>query len=232
MSAFAIAGATLVPLDRAELANRARGPAQVGVSPSGDTLVVTEKSEQLRRHLPLDGDGLPGPATCNPSAGQTPFGFGFAAPDRDLFGNRYDVLVVSEAAGGAPNASTVSSYLVANGAAAPLAAAVRTENTAACWIAIAGGGRYVYTTVAGSDAVSGFRLHEDGALRLLAADGKSAGTGAGSHPTDEAVAGDHLFVLDSGTGALSSFAIRGDGRLVPAATATDLPASAAGLAAR
>ena len=162
------AGGALTPLGRHALANAAAGPAQVAFSPAGDLLVVTEKATSCIDTLPLDAEGRAVGATCHAAAGQTPFGFAFAPPEWDWFGNRYDRLIVSEAFGGAPNASTVSSYLVAGDAVDALAPAVRTEQTAACWIALAHGGRYVYTTDAGSDAVTGYRLHADGALRLFA----------------------------------------------------------------
>ena len=226
------AGGALTPLGRHALANAAAGPAQVAFSPAGDSLVVTEKATSCIDTLPLDADGRAGAASCHPSAGQTPFGFAFAPPEWDWFGNRYDRLIVSEAFGGAAGASTVSSYLVAGDAVDALAPAVRSEQTAACWIALAHGGRYVYTTDAGSDAVTGYRLHADGALRLLRADGKSGDTGAGSHPIDAAVDGSALYVLASGTHAIVSFRVRGDGSLAPAETITGLPPFAAGLVAR
>ena len=222
----------LTPLGRAPLANAAPSPAQVAFSPAGDLLVVTEKATNCIDTIALDGDGHAGAATCHPSAGQTPFGFAFAAPELDWFGNRYDRLVVSEAFGGAPGAATVSSYLVAGDMIDPLAPAVRTEQTAACWIALARGGKYVYSTNTGSGSVTGFRLNGDGALRLLAADGKSGDPGAGSLPIDASVSDGFLDVLDGGTHALSTFRIRGDGSLSPVATTHALPPAAAGLVAR
>jgi 6-phosphogluconolactonase len=226
------AGGALAPIGSSALANHAPGPAQVAFSPAGDVLVVTEKGTNCIDTLPLDDDGRAGAATCHPSAGTTPFGFQFAPPEWDWFGNRYDRLLVSEAAGGAAGAATVSSYLVVGDELEALAPAVRTEQTAACWIALAHGGRYVYATDTGSGAVTGFRLHGDGALRLLHADGKSGDTGDGSKPIDAAVDGSTLYVLDSGTHAISSFRVRGDGSLAPATTTTGLPPFAAGLIAR
>jgi DNA-binding beta-propeller fold protein YncE len=222
----------LTPLGVHALANRAPGPAQVAFSPTGDVLVVTEKMTNCIDTLPLDAGGRAGAATCHPSAGQTPFGFAFAPPEWDWFGNRYDRLIVSEAAGGAPNAATVSSYLVAGSEIDALAPAVRTEQTAACWIALAHGGRYVYSTDTGSGVVTGFRLHDDGALRLLRPDGNSGDTGAGSKPIDAAVDGSTLYVLGSGTHDISAFRVRGDGSLAPLSTTTGLPPFAAGLIAR
>ncbi len=233
VAGFRLGGAgQLTPIGRAPLANRGPGPAQVAFAPTGDLLVVTEKATNCIDTLPLDDAGRAGVATCHVSAGQTPFGFAFAPPEWDWFGNRYDRLIVSEAFGGAANAATVSSYLVVGDAVDALAPAVRTEQTAACWIALGHGGRYVYATDTGTGAVTGFRLHADGALRLLDSNGKSGDTGDGSKPIDAAVAGGFLDVLDAGTHAISIFRVRGDGSLAPVATTTGLPSAAAGLVAR
>ena len=223
---------SLTPIGRHALANAAPAPAQVAFSPSGDLLVVTEKGTNCIDFIPLDDDGRAGSATCHPSAGQTPFGFAFAPSERDWFGNRYDRLVVSEAFGGAPGAATVSTYLVAGDRLDALAPAVRTEQTAACWIALADRGRYAYSTNTGSGNVSGFRLDDDGALRLLLPDGDSGDTGAGSAPTDAAVSDGFLDVLDSGTHAVSTFRVRRDGSLALVASLRGLPPAAAGLVAR
>src|ERR1043165_4539482 len=76
-------------------------PAQVGFSPDGRSLVVTEKMTNLIDVYPVDQHGLAGQPTTNPSSGEEPFGFSFT---------RQGFLVVSEAFNGAPNASAVSSY--------------------------------------------------------------------------------------------------------------------------
>jgi 6-phosphogluconolactonase len=225
VSHFRRRGDKLTLVGTTPLANRAPSPAEVAISPSGDVVVVTEKATNCVDTFVLDGNGKPGAAVCHASAGSTPFGFAFA-PARDVFGNSYDRLVVSEAAGGAANASTVSSYVVTPRDVAVVSPAVATHETAACWIALADDGRFAYTTDAGSGTVSAFSLAADGSLSLLASVGD---TGDGSHPIDEAVAGDALFVLDSGTQAISAFALH-HGNLAPAATTPGLPPFAAGLA--
>jgi 6-phosphogluconolactonase len=77
------------------------GPAEVAFSPNGQFLVVTEKNTNLIDVFRVGDDGAAGPAESHPSHAATPFGF--------AFGKRGQ-LFVSEAFGGAPNGSAVSSY--------------------------------------------------------------------------------------------------------------------------
>ncbi len=78
------------------------GPAQVSFSPSGRALIVTEKMTDLIDELRVDAStGLISKALIHKSSGATPFGF--ATTQRGQ-------VIVSEAHGGADNASTVSSY--------------------------------------------------------------------------------------------------------------------------
>jgi hypothetical protein len=91
---------------------------------------------------------------------------------------------------------------------------------------------------AGSGSISGLRVDERGQLTLLNANGITATTGAGSHPSDEAMSlgSRYLYVLltpAAAAGGIAGFAVGGDGSLQPINTATGLPmGSAAGLAAR
>lgn len=57
-------------------------------------------------NLKSGADAVAGPPVSNSSSGQTPFGFAFEQRNN---------LIVSEAFGGAPNASAVSSYTAAVG---------------------------------------------------------------------------------------------------------------------
>lgn len=201
------------------------GPAQVGFSTDGEALVVTEKmTNRLTsyRVKPHGGIGMP---IVTPSAGVTPFGFAFNARNR---------LIVSEAAGGAPGASTTSSYRFANTAPAlPVAvsAAVADTQTAACWVAVTPDGRWAYVTNTGSSSVSRYHVGPDGSLTLTEA--VAGETGEGSAPLDAAVSpdGGHLYTLNAKTATLSSFHIRRDGSLALRPLTGGVPPAAAGLAA-
>lgn len=97
----------LLPGSTKPLSTAAPDAAQVGFSPDGDVLVVTEKGTNLISTYRIGRDGLAAGPRPQPSNGATPFGFAFL-PQRDR-------LLVTEAAGGAPDASTVSLYDVEDG---------------------------------------------------------------------------------------------------------------------
>jgi 6-phosphogluconolactonase (cycloisomerase 2 family) len=199
-------------------------PAQVSFDPSGDTLVVTEKNTNLIDTYEVDPDtGLAGGPNPQASAGATPFGFAFD-PRGDL--------IVSEAFGGAPDASAVSSYAVDDGVIDPISPAVATTETAACWIVVTKNGRFAYTTNTGSASISGYRVGLDGALTLLDADGVTGSTGPA--PIDMALTRSSrlLYSLNSGDGTISGFRVGADGGLTAAGGTGGLPTTATGLAAR
>ncbi|MEZ5542347.1 MAG: beta-propeller fold lactonase family protein [Pseudomonadota bacterium] len=207
------------------LSGSGTGPAQVGFTPWGDALVVTEKATNRITTFVLDADGRPGPAVVNASAGTTPFGFAF---------DRYGHLLVSEANGGAVDASSLSSYDVRDdGTLELLAAAVPTTETAACWVVTSRNGRYAFTTNAGSSSISAFRSHPDGSLTLTSDDGVAASTGAGTAPIDMALSsgGNTLFALSAADGSIAAFRVLGNRRLVPIPGVTGLPTGLNGLAA-
>ena len=168
----------------------------------------------------------PGPIVVNPSSGATPFGFAFS---------RSGVLVVSEAFGGAPDASALSSYEVNGntGALRTISPSVGTTETAACWVAITPNGKYTYTTNTASGTVTGYAIWQ-GALTLLNSDGVTGDLGAGTAPTDVAISGDgqFLYAVASGTHALQGFSVAPDGSLSAAGGASGLPAGTTGLAVR
>ena len=196
------------------------GAAQVSFTPRGRQLVVTEKATSTIDVFPVDGGGRAGAPVTNPSAGVTPFGFDFG---------RRGTLVVSNAAGGAPDASSVSSYDVGDdGHLALLDGPVATTETAACWVVTAG--RFAYTTNTGSGTVSGFRVGRGGDLSLLSPDGVTAATGAG--PIDAAVGGGDLFTLNSRAHTITVHGIGADGSLTAEGSVGALPASTVGLAVR
>jgi len=199
-------------------------PAQVAFSPDGGLLVVTEMATNVIGTYTVGAGGLATGPDAQPSAGATPFGFAFS---------RRGTLVVSEAFGGAGDASALSSYQVSPvGALTAVSPSVGTTETAACWVVITGNGRFAFTSNTGSASISGYGLSPAGELSLLDADGVTATTTAG--PIDLALTRNDRFLysLDSGTGTISAFRVGADGSLTPAPGASGLPAGANGLAAR
>ncbi|MFN8597843.1 MAG: beta-propeller fold lactonase family protein [Anaerolineae bacterium] len=199
----------------------APGPAQIEFSPKGDVLVVTEKATNLIDTYAVEG-GVAGNLTTHPSAGMTPFGFEFS---------KRGTLIVSEAAGGAANASSASSYAVNDDSFELLSAAVPTNQTAACWVVVTKNGKYAYTANAGSGSIATFRVEHDGGLKLL--NGAAGSTGAGSHPSDMALSTNShfLYVLANTTQSIGAFEVQVDGSLTAVSGVNGLPASSAGLAA-
>jgi 6-phosphogluconolactonase len=206
------------------LAHAAPGPAQIGFSPEGRALVVTEKAQNTIVTYLVGEDGLPSEPMPNASAGATPFGFFFSPRGR---------LLVSEAAGGASGASTVSSYdVLPGGTLDPTTFALSTTQSAACWLVATANGRYAYVTNTGSNTVTGLGVARDGTLTLLDDDGVAAQAGKG--PIDAALSRDgrYLYVLNGGHASLSAYRVRGNGSLVRLRGVRDLPDGTNGLAAQ
>jgi 6-phosphogluconolactonase (cycloisomerase 2 family) len=201
------------------LSGAATAPAQVSFTPDGSQLVVTERATNRIDLYEVNADGtVAGPASIA-SAGPTPFGFGF---------DNKDHLIVSEAFGGAPDASAVSSYDVTDGALHTVSSSIGTTETAACWIAVTNDGRFAYAGNAGG-SVSGYRVTPDGKLRLLG-DGRAAAPGAGV--LDLAVSRNSQYLYARlGNGSAAGWAIAADGSLRPVALVTGFPSMAAGIAA-
>lgn len=201
-------------------------PAQVEFSPSGRVLVVTEKATNKISTYLVGLGAVVSEAIVNNSAGATPFGFAFS---------QHGTLIVSEAFGGAPGASAVSSYTVGNnGVPAVKSASVTTGETAACWIVVTNSGRFAYTSNTGSGSISGFTVRPDGTLVLLTPGGLTGVTGPGTDPIDLALSrnSQYLYALNRGNGSIAGFAVGSNGSLDPIGAVAGLPASAVGLVAR
>jgi 6-phosphogluconolactonase len=206
------------------LSSAVTDPAQIEFSPDGRLLVVTEKATNIIDTYVVGATGLPGSANSQASEGPTPFGF--------AFGKRKQLLV-SEAFGGAPNSSAVSSYSYSStGDLQTISPSVSTTETAACWVVITNDGRFAYVTNTGSGTISGYKISFSGEISLLDSDGVTATTGAG--PIDMALTNNSgfLYALNSGDGSISAFRVKANGALVPLAGIAGLPASSNGLAAR
>ncbi|MCA9582093.1 MAG: beta-propeller fold lactonase family protein, partial [Myxococcales bacterium] len=186
----------------------ATGPAQIGINPGGDVLIVTEKATNLITTYRISLDGALSGRTSTDSIGMTPFGFDFAADG---------TLVVSEAFGGEEAKSTATSYRVnpdASLVAIEESEAVPSFQSAACWVAINGGDAYVTNTA--SNTVSLYQISDKGELVLLDKDdGIVAELGDGRRPIDMAIVADrYAYVLNAGTDNIVGYSIEDDGALV------------------
>jgi 6-phosphogluconolactonase len=187
------------------LSGTGTGPAEVHFNRAGDLLVVTEKATSRIVSFPIDGDGFAGAKSVQDSPAPTPFGFAFG---------RRDELIVSEAAGGAAGASSLSSYqLAGDGTIGIITQSSPSQQTAACWVATTRDGRFAYTSNTGSDNVSSYGVSATGELGLLHA--IAGDTQSGGAPTDVAVDRNsrNLYVLNPNTRSITVFSIATDGSL-------------------
>lgn len=226
VSGFRIHGdGRLAPLPGATrgLGGAAVGPAQIGFSPDGAHLVVSEKAANALVVFDVAPNGALSAGRVTPSAGATPFGFAFTSSG---------VLVVSEAQGGAPGASSASSYRFGRGGAlVTTSAAVPTNQTAACWVAISRDGAFAYTSNAASGTLTAFQVGADGSLTRIDPAGDTAHTDGGALDAAFDESGRFVYVLANGAHVVNGFRRAADGHLTPLPVAGGLPATAAGLVA-
>jgi 6-phosphogluconolactonase len=201
-----------------KLGGMATGVADIQFDKDGDTLVITEKAANKITSVTLNDDGLPVNIMSINSTGNTPFGF--------AFGKRGQ-LFVSNAEGGAANASTVSAYkLKESGKLEPIGNAVAAGQTAACWLVTTPNGRMAFTANTPADSISTFAIDKTGHPRLLMPQAATA-----SKPTDLAISrdGDMLYSLNNGDNSIGIYRVSRSGEIIPMAPITNIPAGATGL---
>jgi 6-phosphogluconolactonase (cycloisomerase 2 family) len=216
-------GATLSPLDGAtrELAPGS-DPAQVGFTPDGETLVVTERGTNEIGLYAVHADGRLGERVTQPSSGPTPYGFAFAG----------DRLVVTEAFGAAQGKAAASSYALHGGSASPVSRSVGNGRSEICWAVAGNGGRHVFATNFADGAVSRYGIGADGELVLE--DALAAVTVDGRPGLrDEGITSDgrFLYAVDADSGSVFGWSVEESGALAPVGSWNGLPLTIAGLAA-
>lgn len=214
----------LAPLADADqvLPNAAPDAAQIGATPDGRWLVVTEKAANVIVSVPVHTDGSLGTPVETASSGMTPFGFAF---------DRRGTLIVSEAVGGSAGASTVSSYRFTASGWEAVTASAGNGQTAVCWVAVSPNGHFAYATNTGSATVSGYRVEVDGSLTALDADGVTATTGTTPIDLGFSRNGRYVYTLNAGSHTITGFRVGGDGSLTAVGSA-DVPAGVNGMAAQ
>jgi 6-phosphogluconolactonase (cycloisomerase 2 family) len=199
-------------------------PAQVSFSPDGSLLVVTEKAGNRIDTYTIDDDGLPSAPIDNPSSGMTPFGFAF---------NNSGTLVVSEAFGGVPNASAVSSYNAPdNGILSVISGSVANSQTASCWVVIPNNGKFAFVSNTGSGTISSYGIGSDETLHLV--NSVAGTTGIDSSPIDMTLSnnGRFLYVHAAGSQSVVSFRVEKNGNLTMIDIDGGLPLGAQGIVAK
>jgi 6-phosphogluconolactonase len=198
-------------------------PAQVGFSPDGATVVVTERGTNAIATYPVDTAGGLGEPLMQPSSGPTPYGFAFTTRGG---------LVVTEAFGAQAGKAAASSYLIDDGGVEPVSRSIGNGRSEICWAVVSGDDRYAFTTNFADGAVSRYAIGADGSISLdeaaagLAVDGQ---TGL----RDEALSSDgrFLYAIDADSGHVFGWAVDEDGLLSPIGSWAGLPTTVAGLAA-
>jgi 6-phosphogluconolactonase (cycloisomerase 2 family) len=213
-------GLVEVPGSRRELASDA-DPAQVGFSPDGTKVVVTDRGTNAILVYSVGTGGLLGGPRTTASAGPTPYGFTFA---------REDTLVVTEAFGAAKGKAAASSYRL-NGGAELITSSVGNGRSEICWAVASADGRHVFTTNFADSAVSRYSVSDAGELVLDDAVAAVTVDGVpGLRDEDLTGDGEFLYAIDADGGRIFGWRVA-DSALTPAGSWTGLPATVAGLAA-
>jgi len=220
------ASGLLTPIEDsvATLSTAVTRPAQIGVSPDGTSLVVTERETHKVSIFEIDAAGRPMNLQAHDSEGLTPFGFEFGVRG---------ALVIAEGVLGNTNASSVSSYaLQSPSSLTVLTSSAPTFQTAACWLVLSPDKKMAFTTNPGSDSISRFSLSFDGELTLERHWRKLLKRG--DRPLDIAVTKDSraLYVLLSGSDKLAMIPIHASRKRVRVAQRLSVPTGANGLAVR
>ncbi len=199
------------------LSSAAATPEQIGFTPSGAHVIVTEKvSSSIDTFDVTSGGQLTG-LRHTVSTGTAPYGFGFSAGGE---------AIVSDAGGGAGGVSAATSYKVgAAGALHPISE-VGESQAAACWLTVNATGSRAYLANAGSGTVSSYNIGPGGRLHLRS----DVAATVGVHPIDQVLGGGWFFVLTTSDIASAPVTSSGDLGSVNESAASGLPAAASGLA--
>ncbi len=216
---------TMLPGSSTALSGVGTAPAQIGFSPDGRFVLVTEKTTNIIAVFPIAADGYADSAVFNVSEGPTPFALDFGKRDQ---------LFVSEVGGGADGGAVSAYQLLDDGTLATIAASVPNFETAPCWLVVTKGGRYAFTTNTPDDSLSAYAIEFDGGLSLVDADGRTGEPGPGTSPLDMDLSDDgrHLYTLNIGNGTISTFRVGPDGSLTETSTVGGVPEGVNGMAAR
>lgn len=224
IASFRIADGRLEPLaDATRSLADGSDPAQIGFTPDGSTLVVTERGTNAIALYPVDDSGRLGEAQVQASSGPTPYGFAFTGGG---------TLVVTEAFGAEVGRAAASSYVVHGGSITPASRSVGNGRSEICWAVISKDDRFAFTTNFADGAVSRYAIADDGTLTLEdAAAGIAVEGQTGLRDEDLSSDGRFLYAIDADTHRVFGWAVDTQGSLSPIGSWDGLPATVAGLAA-
>lgn len=223
LTGFRLSVDGLEPLEgsRRDLAPGA-DPAQVGFSPDGSAVVVTERGTNSLRVFPVDEAGFLGEPVETASSGPTPYGFAFG---------ENGALIVTEAFGAEKGKAAASSYRLSGTATEPVSRSIGNGRSEICWAVVTPDGRHAFTTNFADGAVSSWTIDDDDSLTL---ENPVAGTSVEGQPglRDEDLSRDgrFLYAIDADAGRVFGWSIEG-GTLSLIGSWDGIPATVAGLAA-
>ncbi|MEP6759221.1 MAG: beta-propeller fold lactonase family protein [Actinomycetota bacterium] len=224
INGFRLVDGDLVPIDRSSMALSTPDGAQVGFTPDGRALIVTERGGDKLSTFAVGMDGSLGAPRTIESQGATPYGFAVAADG---------TLVVTEAFRAEKGAAAASSYRVDGDAITPVTASVGNGRSEICWAVISNDGRYAFTTNFADGAVSRYALASDGSLTLEdAVAGMTTDGRPGLRDEDLSDDGRFLYAIDADQGRIAGWSVDGHGHLSMLGTWDGVPTTVAGLAAR
>ena len=198
-------------------------PAQVGFSPDGSKLVVTDRGTDSLVVYPVAADGLLGEPTQYPSAGPTPYGFAFT---------NGGTLIVTEAFGAQTGKAAASSYMLDDESVSPVTRSLGNGRSEICWAVVSQDDRYAFTTNFADGAISRWAIEADGRIEL---DDPVAAVAVEGQPglRDEDLTSDgrFLYAIDADSQRIFGWAVGEGGSLEPLGSWPGVPATVAGLAA-
>jgi len=198
-------------------------PAQIGFTPDGSRLVVTQRGADAIAAYPVREDGTLGEPSSVMSSGPTPYGFAFTSNG---------TLVVTEAFRAEKGAAAASSYATGEGTITARTRSLANGMSEICWAVVTPDDRFAYTTNFAESTVSRFAIASDGSIALEDAAAASVGeTRPGLRDEDVSDDGRYLFAIDADGGSVLGWRIGTDGSLSMAGSRDGLPNTIAGLAA-
>jgi 6-phosphogluconolactonase (cycloisomerase 2 family) len=223
ISGFRLVEGDLVPIEGSMKPLSTPDGAQIGFTPDGRALVVTERGGDKISAYTVGMDGMLGDARTIDSQGATPYGF--AISDEGT-------LVVTEAFGAAKGAAAASSYRIDGDAIMPGTASIGNGRSEICWAVISNDGRYAFTTNFADGAVSRYAIGMDGSLSLEDAKAGITEDGRpGLRDEDLSDDGRHLYAIDADQGQVVAWTVDDRGMLTSSGSWGGLPTTIAGLAA-
>jgi len=221
---FRLIDGDLVPIEGSSMSLSTPDGAQVGFTPDGRALLVTERGGDKLSAYAVGMDGSLGAARTVQSQGATPYGFAISSKG---------TLVVTEAFGAAKGAAAASSYRMNGDVITPITASVGNGRSEICWAVISNDGRYAFTTNFADGAVSRYAIAADGGLTLEdAAAGLTTDGQPGLRDEDLSDDGSFLYAIDSDQGRIVGWSVDEHGQLSMLGSWDGVPTTVAGLAAR